>query len=259
MKTITPKQAKKIIKIACPEWQLELMDKWGASIVLDKEILIEESFYKKMRKACTQEQHELFDKIFGKDEEGFKEGDWVYVTSDGGGLNKNKGDIFRVLSVEGGVALFETYAGVSKHRLRKATPEEIKAHLIEECKKKGIWDVPVNCLWFNGVNDIDVNYYKDGGARIIYDTKLDKFWSKYGLVYKNGKFATPLEEEKQYPPEGTVCFVWDNYLDKQRDGIISTSIGNGKFSQLTLRPDRGGVSFDNFEIYDPKKHFKTRK
>ena len=253
MKTITPKQAKKIIKIACPEWQLELMDKWGASIVLDKEILIEESFYKKMRKACTQEQHELFDKIFGKDEENLKKEDWVYVTSDGGDFHKNKGDIFRVLSVKGSVALFETDAGVSKHRLRKATPEEIKAHLIEECNKRGIWDVPVRDVWGYSRGRVSFGTWYVKGH--------DVFWSKYGRVYEKGKFATPLEEEKQYPPEGTVCFVWDDDDDESKSayGVVAVSLGNGRYIQYTLDIDLNGHKYDNFEIYDPKKHFKTRK
>ena len=67
------------------------------------------------------------------------------------------------------------------------------------------------------------------------------------------------DEEKQYPPKGTVCFVWDDDESKQKYGVISTSLGNGRFSQLTLRPDRKGIPYKNYEIYDPKKHFKTRK
>ena len=64
---LTPKNAKKIINIACPKWQENLANKWGPDIILKKDIIIEESLYLTMRKACTSEQHLVFDKIFGKD------------------------------------------------------------------------------------------------------------------------------------------------------------------------------------------------
>jgi hypothetical protein len=64
---LTPKNAKKIIDIACYKWQENLANKWGPDIILKKDIIIEESLYLTMRKACTSEQHLVFDKIFGKD------------------------------------------------------------------------------------------------------------------------------------------------------------------------------------------------
>jgi hypothetical protein len=73
-RTITPKDAKRIITIACPKWEEILADKWGKAIVLDKQITIPEDDYKNMREACTQPQHELFDEIFGKDKEIYPDG-----------------------------------------------------------------------------------------------------------------------------------------------------------------------------------------
>lgn len=64
--SISYKEAQEIINIACKEWKSELATLWGSDIVLQKEIEIEKAFYKKMRRACTLDQHQLFDKIFGK-------------------------------------------------------------------------------------------------------------------------------------------------------------------------------------------------
>lgn len=61
------KNAKKIIEIACDEWKKILIDKWSAPLLLDDSVKISEDFYKKMRKACNSEQHELLDQIFGKE------------------------------------------------------------------------------------------------------------------------------------------------------------------------------------------------
>lgn len=71
MKTriIKPEQGQQIIDIACSGWKEKLFDKWGKQIVLKQEIAVEEDFYQEMRKACTTPQNELFDKIFGKEEE----------------------------------------------------------------------------------------------------------------------------------------------------------------------------------------------
>jgi hypothetical protein len=74
---ITSEQAQSIIDIACDRWRTILSEKWGKHIVLKSEITVDEKFYLEMRKACTNPQNELFDKIFGKDEPKFKAGDWV--------------------------------------------------------------------------------------------------------------------------------------------------------------------------------------
>lgn len=65
---ITAEQAQSIINIACNGWKPKLADRWANSIVLGKEISISEEFYKGMRKACTADQNNHFDNIFGKDE-----------------------------------------------------------------------------------------------------------------------------------------------------------------------------------------------
>ena len=66
--TLTPSDAKAIIRLACKTWKTELADYWAKQIVLNENILVSKEYYMKMRKACTEEQHKLFDDIFGKDE-----------------------------------------------------------------------------------------------------------------------------------------------------------------------------------------------
>ena len=69
MRTIKWQEAQEIIDIACKEWKERLFDYWGKNIVLKQQIEILEQSYQEMRKACTKEQHELFDRIFGKEKE----------------------------------------------------------------------------------------------------------------------------------------------------------------------------------------------
>jgi len=263
MKTITQEQARELVKNTKGYFRTILVSKFGFDLITtEKPIEVSDEFYEQMKKCFKEKQSDVFDKIFGKDEEGFKEGDWVYVLNSIKPYYKQEADVFKVVRVKTEpsndvLAFFDKRCGVSTDRLRKATPEEIKAHLIEECKKRGIWDVPVNCLYYEN-NFYSVGLYK-GCVTARYYKPNDRLWSKYGLVYENGKFTTPLEEEKQYPPEGTVCFVWDKGKEKDYWGFISISLGNGKFSKYPLDPSSSGASYNNFEIYEPKKHFKSRK
>jgi hypothetical protein len=66
---LTPSNAARIINIACSAWKKILAEKWAVDMILDKNIEISDEFYKEMRKACTAPQNELFDDIFGSDEQ----------------------------------------------------------------------------------------------------------------------------------------------------------------------------------------------
>ena len=66
---LTPANATKIINVACSTWKPKLAEKWATNIVLNKDTEISEEFYQEMRKACTTDQNDLFDEIFGKDEQ----------------------------------------------------------------------------------------------------------------------------------------------------------------------------------------------
>ena len=65
MRKITFIQAQLIIESACAAWKITLAEKWAVDIILKKNIEIDDSYYEKMRAACTPEQHQLFDQIFG--------------------------------------------------------------------------------------------------------------------------------------------------------------------------------------------------
>ena len=61
-------QAQSIIDIACQSWKKDLVSEWSYDMLVHKTIKVSQEFYIKMRNACTEEQHKLFDNIFGKDE-----------------------------------------------------------------------------------------------------------------------------------------------------------------------------------------------
>lgn len=126
MRTIKYSDAQRIVDIACLEWKELLFNSWGKDIVLKKDINIPSENYQKMRNACTEAQHKLFDDIFGEDKPQFKVGDWIYK-HDG----DKKGLCEQIVNVEDLLILtscgyykigsgFETY-------YRLATEEEIKA------------------------------------------------------------------------------------------------------------------------------------
>ena len=129
MKTITSQQAKTIIHIACNTWKRILAKEWGEAIIMNDKINITNDRYQEMRKACTAEQHILFDSIFGKDEPEYKVGDWVIRTKEHGGIHK----IGRIIQIKkllcGNSFLAVQDKQNTSHMLssvRLATPEEIK-------------------------------------------------------------------------------------------------------------------------------------
>lgn len=66
---LTEEDTKRIINIACEGWKLKLSKKWGKDILLKGYTEVSDDFYNEMRSYCTDMQHALFDKIFGKDED----------------------------------------------------------------------------------------------------------------------------------------------------------------------------------------------
>lgn len=72
---LTPANAQRIISVACSAWKSKLAEKWATNIVLNKNTEISEEFYQEMRTACTATQNEIFDEIFGKDEQLIKASD----------------------------------------------------------------------------------------------------------------------------------------------------------------------------------------
>lgn len=65
---LKPEHQKDIIQIACKSWRKTLIDRWGIDFFTNNSVFVSKEFYLEMRKACTAEQHMLFNKIFGTDE-----------------------------------------------------------------------------------------------------------------------------------------------------------------------------------------------
>ena len=148
---LDPRNAQRIIDIACSTWKPKLASMWAHNMVLGNSIEISEEFYKEMRNACTVEQHILFDSIFGKDVEDFpyKVNDWI--TIDGvvvkiTEINTDSSHIYWIKHTPnantGGGFSFKCY----KNRIRFATPEEIAKASCPYKDGELIW-VKTNGVW----------------------------------------------------------------------------------------------------------------
>lgn len=58
--------AYRIIDAACYTWKRRISTQWS-DILFEDHVVVEEYFYKDMRRACTIDQNEIIDEIFGKD------------------------------------------------------------------------------------------------------------------------------------------------------------------------------------------------
>ena len=140
MRTITHTQAQSIIDIACRELKYRLFELWGKDIVMKKSIGISDTYYQAMRKACTSEQNQLFDEIFGSDKPTFKIGDWVYAERRSDDDWRDDAKYIPTFQIKefsncGGYARPEAgkTTGIHVNGLRLATQEEIqKAKYIPE-------------------------------------------------------------------------------------------------------------------------------
>jgi hypothetical protein len=196
----------RIIDIACPTWKTKLANMWGPDIILKKHTIIEKKFYDEMRKACTAEQHKLFDNIFGKDDlvdlSILNDTDIFYMTSKAGFKYLFKGNPFIVgatgWNYQFNRLLYPEIAICSKHdvlSLRKATPEEIKFY-------------NKNCI---------VCPYKNGELIWVKDTKSTNTWC---LRYSTGKL-----DANGY----AIC-----YLEQRTSGYTNRWFSHQKAPGITL-------------------------
>jgi len=190
MRTITSQQAQSIIDIACSGWKPRLAKNWAFDIALKNNIEISEESYQEMRKACTEGQNTLFDKIFGKDEPEIKKDDWVYFLKEFDG--RNIGDIKQITKViiegneitEKAREIWLCYEGggfrcggngysINKD-FRLATPEEIEK----------------------------AQYYPDGTPCLVRDNSTDGWYFRYadgqGRFYAQSKKSGGTNGWKQH-------------------------------------------------------------
>jgi hypothetical protein len=69
----------------------------------------------------------------------------------------------------------------------EATHEEVKAALIKEAERRGIWQMPSNDV--DGLNRLYRSFTP------CYSIQDNQLWSEYGKVFKNGKWATPIVQD----------------------------------------------------------------
>lgn len=123
-KIITPDQAQRIIDIACTTWKPKLSKQWAESIVLKEDIEVHQAFYDVMRSACTSEQHNLFDEIFGTDVPVLKAGDCIVLLVNPSTVWELRDDN-KLYSLNWGTGMWQQKPADLK--FRHATPEEIRA------------------------------------------------------------------------------------------------------------------------------------
>ena len=78
---------------------------------------------------------------------------------------------------------------VDPENWQPAPKEEVKEMLIKEAKRRGVWDCPI----------IDVNKEqrkRKGLTEVVWVEERNRLWSAYGLVFDNGKWATPIAQSK---------------------------------------------------------------
>jgi hypothetical protein len=77
---------------------------------------------------------------------------------------------------------------------REASKDEVEKALIKGAKRRGLWDVPIK-----GVDGWDSSL---GDLKAAYISKKNKLWSRYGLVFRNGRWAEIIEKKNS----GVICF-----------------------------------------------------
>lgn len=75
-----------------------------------------------------------------------------------------------------------------------ATPTEIESMLWKEAEKRGIGkDTKIE----KSLTQFGEQCSNDGGYAICYDYNYDELWNKNGCIYKQGKWTTPLDPNKE--------------------------------------------------------------
>ena len=99
---------------------------------------------------------------------------------------------------------------VSSYYSIEATEQEVKEALIKEAEKIGVWNCPI----------INTKGYKERNRCYAesFDFEQNVLWSKFGRVFDNGIWATPIPKET----EVTLTDLLDFY--KEKKGIDNVKV-----------------------------------
>jgi len=81
--------------------------------------------------------------------------------------------------------LYSNYRG---DILRLATKDEVESLLIAEAERRGVWNKPM-------VSVSSIKATTKAGYYVSYEFEIDKLWSRFGLVYNSGEWATTIAED----------------------------------------------------------------
>lgn len=196
MKTLSRENYKRIYDIACSTWKPKLQEWYGNKFAIEDEINIKDSQYKIMREACTSEQNDLFDEIFGKDKKALEVGKWyknkkydTLLCYTGGASGYGfidgyweKGKNWGTFNIEDNYVIYTV----------EATEEEVKMALLKEAEKRGIKE---------GVKVTQINTNNMGENNWVITENYTVHITNKGLylgnicIFFNGKWAEIVKEK----------------------------------------------------------------
>lgn len=194
MKTLKRKDYKRIYDIACSTWKPKLQELFGAEFAIKDEVKIKDSIYKMMRNACTDEQHTLFNEIFGKDKKELEVGKWyTYTDSKIHLLCITKYDSKEIEGYGFNLSGWVDSDSWCYRNLIEATQEEVETALIKEAEKRGFVEgVKVKDLLNDELGIID-EYDLNNKDYEIDEKNSFNFGNK--TIFYNGKWAEIIKEE----------------------------------------------------------------
>lgn len=134
-----------------------------------------------------------------------------------------------------------------KYKSEEATENEVEEALIKGARRRGVWNVPV----------IDVNGIKRNSQEYAVVFALDEFWSSYGLIYRNGKWAKPLNNNAFNT--GDWVIMTDDYAGLKKGDVFQ--VVNQQFPDydtyyIVNHADMGRVDYHGNHLAPHKKQMR---
>lgn len=163
---------------------------------MKKKEFIKAAYYQELELPLMETVEKYFPELVKKYEP-FKNGDIVVFK----GRSRNTPILVKITNVGKGscYGFMRGEFGEFDHYSFKSHPSDWKKvdvsvwkeRLIEECKKRGIWDTP-------NINQFPDGYMEGSTYNVYYNSGSDILCGKYGWVYKKGVFATPIETKEDW-------------------------------------------------------------